>query len=73
LTFRLAKKLEYGLKLVRDRSDDDHFVISAEAITDMDKYVNDLVKAVYRQGVSPSELQDTRPNPLEATNHRTEE
>jgi ATP-dependent protease Clp ATPase subunit len=48
LTFQLAKKLEYGLKLVRDRSGVDSFNITAEAITDMEKYINKLVKKYYR-------------------------
>ena len=37
LAFQLAKKLEYGLKLVRDRSGEDHFVITSEAVKDMEK------------------------------------
>jgi len=49
LTFYLAKKLEYGLKLVRDRSGVDHFVINGEAVTDMENYINNLVKKFYRQ------------------------
>ena len=48
LTFQLAKKLEYGLKLVRDRSGVDSFNITGEAITDMEKYINNLVKKYYR-------------------------
>ena len=49
LAFRLAKKLEYGLKLVRDRSGIETFTITDEAVTDMEKYINDLVKRYYRQ------------------------
>ncbi len=49
LTFYLAKKLEYGLKLVRDRSGVDNFVINGEAVTDMENYINKLVKKFYRQ------------------------
>ena len=49
LTFYLAKKLEYGLKLVRDRSGIDNFVINGEAVTDMENYINNLVKKFYRQ------------------------
>jgi hypothetical protein len=49
LAFQLAKKLEYGLKLVRDRSDLDHFVITRDAVLDMDRYINDLVKRYYRK------------------------
>jgi len=54
LTFYLAKKLEYGLKLVRDRAGIDEFVINADAVIDMDHYVNDLVKRHYRNSSSTS-------------------
>lgn len=46
--FQLVKRLEYGLKLVKDRSGTAHFVITREAVTDMEKYINDLVKRYYR-------------------------
>ena len=46
---RLVKKLEYGLKLVRDRAGIEDFVISGEAVTDMEKYINGLVKKYYQQ------------------------
>ncbi|MBW2064281.1 MAG: AAA family ATPase [Deltaproteobacteria bacterium] len=49
LTFQLAKKLEYGLKLVRDRSGTDRFIITGEAVNDMENYINELVKRYYRQ------------------------
>ncbi len=49
LAFQLAKKLEYGLKLVRDRSGVRHFAITREAVEDMEKYINDLVKVHYRK------------------------
>jgi len=49
MTFQLAKKLEYGLKLVKDRSGVDHFVVTKDAVLDMDKYINDLVKRYYRK------------------------
>jgi ATP-dependent Clp protease ATP-binding subunit ClpX len=49
LSYQLAKKLEYGLKLVKDRSGVDHFVVTKEAVLDMDKYINDLVKRYYRK------------------------
>jgi len=49
LAYQLAKKLEYGLKLVRDRSGIEHFVITKDAVTDMEKYINDLVKRHYSQ------------------------
>jgi ATP-dependent Clp protease ATP-binding subunit ClpX len=49
LAFQLAKKLEYGLKLVRDRSGVERFVITRDAVLDMDRYINDLVKGYYRK------------------------
>ena len=49
LAVQLAKKLEYGLKLVRDRSGMDSFRINGEAVTDMEKYVNDLVRSLYQE------------------------
>jgi endopeptidase Clp ATP-binding regulatory subunit ClpX len=49
MTFQLAKKLEYGLKLVRERSGMDNFVITREAVTDMESYINGLVKKFYQQ------------------------
>jgi ATP-dependent Clp protease ATP-binding subunit ClpX len=49
LAYRLAKKLEYGLKLVRDRSGIDHFSINGAAVTDMEAFINDLIKRSYSQ------------------------
>jgi ATP-dependent protease Clp ATPase subunit len=49
LALGLAKKLEYGLKLVRDRAGVEDFVISGEAVIDMEKYINGLVKKHYQQ------------------------
>jgi ATP-dependent Clp protease ATP-binding subunit ClpX len=54
---QLSKKLEYGLKLVRDRSGVEHFVITRDAVLDMDKYINDLVKSYYRKDYDPDLLQ----------------
>jgi ATP-dependent Clp protease ATP-binding subunit ClpX len=54
LALHLAKRLEYGLKLVKDRSGIEKFVINDEAVTDMDNFVNNLVKKFYHQGY-PSE------------------
>lgn len=53
LTSQLASKLEYGLKLVRDRSGTDHFLITGKAVTDMEGYINDLVQLAYRQEYDP--------------------
>ena len=49
LASQLVKKLEYGLKLVKDRSGVDHFVVTKDAVLDMDKYINELVKRYYRK------------------------
>jgi ATP-dependent protease HslVU (ClpYQ) ATPase subunit len=49
LALKVAQRLEYGLNLVKDRSGIDSFVISEEAISDMENYVNKLIKSVYRQ------------------------
>jgi hypothetical protein len=49
LALGLAKKLEYGLKLVRDRAGVEDFVITGEAVTDMEKFINGLVKKHYQQ------------------------
>lgn len=49
LTYQVAKRLEYGLRLVKDRSGKDHFVINEEAVIDMESYVNALIKKFYRQ------------------------
>ena len=54
LALKLAKRLEYGLKLVKDRSGIEKFVINAEAVTDMENFVNNLVKQFYHQDY-PSE------------------
>ncbi len=49
LALQLVKKLEYGLKLVKDRAGVENFVITGEAVTDMEKYINDLVKKYYQE------------------------
>ncbi|MCU0595617.1 MAG: ATPase, partial [Desulfobacterota bacterium] len=58
LSYQLAKKLEYGLKLVKDRSGVDYFVVTKDAVLDMDKYINDLVKRYYRKEYYASQPQD---------------
>ncbi len=47
LAFHLAKKLEYGLKLVKDRSESDEFVLNAQAVRNMEKFIDDLLKSHY--------------------------
>ncbi len=49
LALQLVKKLEYGLKLVKDRAGVENFVITGEAVTDMEKYINNLVKKYYQE------------------------
>lgn len=56
LTLQLAKKLEYGLKLVKDRAGIDVFKISSKAVTDTEGYVNDFIKNFYRQEYSAGQL-----------------
>ena len=53
LAFRLAKKLEYGLKLVKDRSGMESFVLNREAVSDMERYINELVKTYYKNQTEP--------------------
>ncbi len=62
LAFYIAKKLEYGFKLVKDRSGIEHFTINREAIVDMEKYINNLLKKYYRQHFDENENLIT-PNP----------
>ncbi|NQT55382.1 MAG: AAA family ATPase [Desulfobacteraceae bacterium] len=49
LALQLVKKLEYGLNLVRDRSGIENFTINDEAVTDMENFVNNLIKKFYHQ------------------------
>ena len=49
LTIQVARRLEYGLKLVKDRSGIESFTISEEALKDVEKYINSLLKKYYRQ------------------------
>lgn len=49
LALKLVKKLEYGLNLVKDRSGIEDFTINSEAVTDMENFVNNLIKKFYGQ------------------------
>jgi endopeptidase Clp ATP-binding regulatory subunit ClpX len=49
LALQLSKRLEYGLNLVRDRSGIENFTINDEAVTDMENFVNNLIKKFYHQ------------------------
>ncbi|MBW1667918.1 MAG: AAA family ATPase [Deltaproteobacteria bacterium] len=62
LVSQLAKKLEYGLKLVKDRSGVDHFTIGKEAVTDMEQYINGLVKKFYRREYDPYVSEESQAN-----------
>lgn len=44
LTFQLAKRLEYGLRLVKDLSWIESLTINDEGITDTGRFINDLIK-----------------------------
>ncbi len=50
IAFQVVKGLEYGLKLVRERSGIQYFLLNRDAIVDMDGYINSLIKKYYRQG-----------------------
>lgn len=45
----LAKDLEYALKLVRDHTSQDHFLLTREAICDLDAYLNRVIREHYQQ------------------------
>lgn len=58
LAFYMAKKLEYGLKLIKGRSGIEEFVINSEAVTNMDSYINKLVKDLYKANYDEKSLED---------------
>ncbi len=49
IAFQVVKGLEYGLKLVRERSGIQYFLLNRDAVIDMDGYINSLIKKYYRQ------------------------
>jgi ATP-dependent Clp protease ATP-binding subunit ClpX len=53
LTFQLAKRLEYGLRLVKDRVGKEDFIINGKALTDMESFINDLMKKAYQSENPP--------------------
>jgi ATP-dependent protease Clp ATPase subunit len=55
LTLKLAKKLEYGLNLVKDRSGIDNFTINDEAVADMEKFIDQFIKRLYQQKFPPGD------------------
>jgi ATP-dependent Clp protease ATP-binding subunit ClpX len=53
LALQVVKRLEYGLKLVKDRAGVQDFVINDEAVKDMEFFINKLIKQYYRQEEEP--------------------
>ena len=49
----LGKKLEYGLNLVRDRSGIENVTITDEAVTDMEGFIDNLIKKLPHQESLP--------------------
>jgi len=45
----LAKDLEHALKLVRDRTSQDSFLLTREAIEDLDAYLNQVIRDYYQK------------------------
>jgi hypothetical protein len=48
LALKLASRLEYGLNLVKERAGIDSFIITDEAVDDMEKFINRFIKEFYR-------------------------
>ncbi len=44
----LSSDLEYALKLVRDRTSRDHFILTREALGDLDTYLNQVIQDHYQ-------------------------
>ena len=49
LMIELATRLEYGLRLVEGKTGIERFIISSEAITDTENFINGFVKKYYRK------------------------
>jgi ATP-dependent protease Clp ATPase subunit len=45
----LASDFEYALKLLRDRTSQDSFLITPEALDDLDGYLNRLIRDSYQK------------------------
>jgi endopeptidase Clp ATP-binding regulatory subunit ClpX len=45
----MSQDLEYALKLVRDRTSQDHFLLTREAISDLDGYLNRVIRDYYQK------------------------
>jgi ATP-dependent Clp protease ATP-binding subunit ClpX len=44
----MAKDLEYALKLVRDRTSQDQFILTRDALCDLDSYLNRVIREHYQ-------------------------
>jgi len=44
----MAQDLEYALKLVRDRTSQDQFILTREALADLDAYLNRVIREYYQ-------------------------
>ena len=44
----MAKDLEYALKLVRDRTSQDQFILTREALCDLDAFLNRVIREYYQ-------------------------
>ena len=44
----MAQDLEYALKLVRDRTSQDQFILTQEALCDLDAYLNRVIREHYQ-------------------------
>jgi hypothetical protein len=45
----MSQDLEYALKLVRDRTSQDQFLLTREAISDLDGYLNRVIRDYYQK------------------------
>ena len=45
----MSQDLEYALKLVRDRTSQDQFLLTREAISDLDSYLNRVIREYYQK------------------------
>jgi endopeptidase Clp ATP-binding regulatory subunit ClpX len=45
----MSQDLEYALKLVRDRTSQDHFLLTREAISDLESYLNRVIRDYYQK------------------------
>lgn len=49
MAFQLVKRMEYGLKLVKEKAKIDVFNITKKAVLDMEGHINELIKRSYRE------------------------